>query len=274
MQIGGTMKVSTFAAIAVLALLVAGCGEKNGGAEGASGQGDVSGSAEPGDVALSAADAVGQPIAYQTGGGTGTLPGITVTGTGTARAVPNLADWSFGVQSDADTAAAALNAASDTTRKILDALRDAGVAQEDLRTEHVSLYPRTTDDGRAVIGYTASSSIHATVRELGEAGAVVDAAVRAGANQVYGPSLRVSDSRAQYRAAAEAAIDDARARAEALAAKAGLTLGAPVAIVETGSSIPGPLYDRAMAGAEAASLPIEPGVNEITATLTVTFAIS
>jgi uncharacterized protein YggE len=275
MQIGGTMKVSTFAAIAVLALLAAGCGEKNGGAEGPRGQGDVSVSAEPGAVALSAADAVGQPIAYQTGGGaTGTLPGITVTGTGTARAVPNVADWSFGVQSDADTAAAALNAASNATRKILDALRDAGVAQEDLRTEHVSLYPRTTDDGRAVIGYTASSSIHATVRELGEAGAVVDAAVRAGANEVYGPSLRVSDSRAQYRAAAEAAIDDARARAEALAANAGLTLGAPVAIVETGSSIPGPLYDRAMAGAEAASLPIEPGVNEITATLTVTFAIS
>jgi uncharacterized protein YggE len=275
MQIGGTMKVSTFAAIAVLALLAAGCGEKNGGAEGASGQGDVSVSAESGGVALSAADAVGQPIAYQTGGGaTGTLPGITVTGTGTARAVPNIADWSFGVQSDADTAAAALKAASNATRQILDALREAGVAQEDLRTEHVSLYPRTTDDGRAVIGYTASSSVHATVRELGEAGAVVDAAVRAGANQVYGPSLRVSDSRAQYRAAAEAAIDDARARAEALAAKAGLTLGAPVAIVETGSSIPGPLYDRAMAGAEAASVPIEPGVNEITATLTVTFAVS
>jgi uncharacterized protein YggE len=267
MQIGGTMKVSTFAAIAVLALLAAGCGGKERTNEAAVGQGDVAIAAEPGGLSA-------QPIAYQTGGGgTGTLPGITVLGTGKASAVPDVADWSFGVQSEAETAAAALEAASEATRDIVDALRDAGIAQEDLRTEHISLYPRTTDDGRAVIGYTASSSVHATVRDLGEAGNVVDAAVRAGANQVYGPSLRVSDSRAQYRAAAEAAMDDARARAEALAAKTGLTLGAPVAIVESGG-VPGPVLDRVAAGAEAASVPIEPGVNEIIATLTVTFAIS
>jgi uncharacterized protein YggE len=266
--IGGTMKVSTFAAIAVLAVFAAGCGSKERGIDGTAAQGDVAISAEAGDLGA-------QPIAYQTGGSaTGTLPGITVVGMGTARAVPDVADWSFGVQSEAESASAALEGASSATREILAALRDAGIAQEDLRTEQVSLYPRTTDDGRAVIGYTASSSVHATVRELEEAGAVVDAAVRAGANQVYGPSLRVSDSREQYSAAAEAAIDDARARAEALAAKAGLTLGAPVAIIESGAGVPGPLYDRAMAGAEAAGVPIEPGVNEITATLTVTFAIS
>jgi uncharacterized protein len=267
MQIGGTMKVSTFAAIAVLAVLAVGCGSKERSAEVGAGQGDMAVSAEPGGVA--------SPIAYQPGGGaSGTLPGITVTGIGTSRAVPDVADWSFGVQADEETASAALEAAAKATREILDALRDAGIAEEDLRTESVSLWPRTTDDGRAVIGYTASSSVHATVRDLGKAGSVVDAAVRAGGNQVYGPSLRVSDSRAQYREAADAALDDARAKAEALAAKAGLTLGAPVAIVESGGGVPGPLYDRAMAGAEAASVPIEPGVDEITATVVVTFAIS
>jgi uncharacterized protein YggE len=268
MQIGGTMKVSTLAAIAALALLVAGCGGKEGAGERAVGQGDAAIAVEPAGVAA-------QPISYQTGGGgaTGAVPGITVTGTGTARAVPDVADWSFGVQAEAETASAALEEASAATRRIIDALRDEGIAQEDLRTEQISLWPRTTNDGRAVSGYTASSSVHATVRDLDKAGTVVDAAVQAGGNQVYGPSLRVSDSRAQYRAAAEAAIDDARARAEALAAKAGLTLGAPVAIVESGGGVPGPLYDRAM-GAEEASIPIEPGVNEITATITVTFAIA
>ena len=270
------MKVSTFAAIAVLTVIAVGCGSKERGTEGTQGQGDMGISSAPGDVAVSAEPgrSGAQPIAYQTGGGaTGVLPGITVLGTGTARAVPDVADWSFGVQSEAETASAALDAASKAAREVLDALRDAGIAEEDLRTEHVSLWPRTTDDGRAVIGYTASSSVHATIRELGKAGAVVDAAVRAGANQVYGPSLRVSDSRAQYRAAADAAMDDARARAEALAAKAGVTLGAPVAIVDSGGGTPGPLYDGALAGAEA-TVPIEPGVNEITASLTVTFAIS
>jgi len=214
-------------------------------------------------------------ISYQPGGGaSGTLPGITVLGSGTARAVPDVADWSFGVQSDAETASAALKAASEATRRIIGALRGEGIAKEDLRTEQVSLYPRTTDDGRAVIGYSASSTVHATVRDLAKAGSIVDAAVEAGANQIYGPSLRVSDNRAQYRAAIEAALDDARTRAQALAAKAGVTLGGPVAIVESGGGTPGRVYDRAMAEAGGADVPIEPGVDEIAATLTVTYAIS
>jgi uncharacterized protein YggE len=270
MRIGGVMKVSTFAGVAVLAVLAAGCSSTGEGTEVVLGQGRE-------ELAV-----VGEPsqgtaaqISYQPGGGaSGTLPGITVVGAGTARAVPDVADWSFGVQSDAETASAALKAASEATRRIIGALRDEGIVKEDLRTEQVSLYPRTTDDGRAVIGYSASSTVHATVRDLGKAGSIVDAAVEAGANQIYGPSLRVSDNRAQYRAAIEAALDDARARAQALAAKAGVTLGGPVAIVESGGGTPGPVYDRGLAQAGGAEVPIEPGVDEIAATLTVTFAIS
>src|SRR4029453_19064501 len=138
----------------------------------------------------------------------------------------------------------------------------------------VSLYPRTSNDGLSVIGYTASSSVHATVRDIGKAGSFVDAAVKAGANQVYGPSLRVSDNTAQYRAAVDAAMDDARARAQALATKAGVTLGGPGAIVESGGGYPVPMYDRAMAAGAEEAVPIEPGVNQISATLTVTFAIT
>lgn len=264
------MKVLTFAVVAVLAVLAAGCSSKEDGTEGTLGQGraDVAVVGEPGQGTAA-------QISYQPGGGvSGTLPGITVVGSGTARAVPDVADWSFGVQSDAETASAALKAASEATRRIIGALRDEGIAKEDLRTEQVSLYPRTTDDGRAVIGYSASSTVHATVRDLGKAGSIVDAAVKAGANQIYGPSLRVSDNRAQYRAAIEAALDDARARAQALAAKAGVTLGGPVAIVESGGGTPGPVYDRGMAQAGGAEVPIEPGVDEIAATLTVTYAIS
>jgi len=266
------MKVSTFAVVAVLAVLAAGCSSKGDGTEVAlgQGQGDVAVVGEPGKGTAAA------QISYQPGGGaSGTLPGITVIGSGTARAVPDVADWSFGVQSDAETASAALKAASEATRKILGALRDAGIGKEDLRTEQVSLYPRTTDDGRAVIGYSASSAVHATVRDLGKAGTIVDAAVAAGANQVSGPSLRVSDNRAQYSAAIEGAIDDARVRAQALAAKAGVTLGAPVAIVESGGGgYPVPMYDRAAGAMAEAGVPIEPGIDEISATLMVTFAIS
>jgi uncharacterized protein YggE len=264
MQIGGTMKVSTFAAIAVLAVLAAGCGGKERAGEGVQGQGSAAISAEPGDVAA-------QPIAYQTGGGgtTGALPGITVMGTGTARAVPDVADWSFGVQADAETASAALEEASAATRRIIDALRDAGIVQEDLRTEQVSLYPRTTNDGRAVIGYTASSSVHAIVRDLDQAGAVVDAAVEAGANQVYGPSLSRSDENELYRDALRAGVADARAKAQVIADAAGVTLGKVVGVQEASASQPMPAAEDARASAT----PIVPGTQEIQASVVVTFAV-
>ncbi len=109
---------------------------------------------------------------------------------------------------------------------------------------------------------------------LDKAGEVVDDAVAAGANQVYGPSLTVSDAEAQYGAAMEAAFDDARTRAEAIAEKAGVTLGAPVAIVEGGGGgVPLPYYERAVAESAAGDVAIQPGTQDVGATLTVTFAI-
>lgn len=258
------MRTTLLVAVVLAAALATGCSgdeESPGTALGAS----------SGDSAVAAAEKIGF---QQVAGSSGSLPGITVVGSGTARTVPDVADWSFGVQSDAETASAALNAAGEATRRIVGALRDAGIGKDDLQTEQVSLYPRTTDDGRAVIGYTASSTVHATVKDLGKAGSVVDAAVEAGANQIYGPTLRVSDSRAQYRAAADAAFDDARAHAEALAAKAGVTLGGPIAIVESGGSPPVFAEGERLAADAAQGVSIEPGTQEIGATLTVTFAIS
>ena len=69
------------------------------------------------------------------------------------------------------------------------------------------------------------------------------------------------------------AFDDARARAEAIAEKAGLTLGAPVAIVEGGGGMPAPYYERGVAEAAAADVAVEPGTQDVGASLTVTFAI-
>jgi hypothetical protein len=261
MRIGGVTKISTVALVATFAVVAGGCGGADGSSGTASGQGSPLGQSPASQVA------------YQPTSSAGTLPGITVVGTGSAHAIPDVSDWSFGVQSDADTASAALKEASAATRRILDALRSAGVSREDLRTEQVSLYPRMSSDGRAVVGYSASSSVQATVHRISKAGSILDAAVAAGANQVSGPMLRVSDSRAQYREAAAAALEDARARAQAIATDAGVTLGAPIAIIESGSGgTPTPVYDRMAAG--AAEMPIEPGTQEISASLTVTFAIS
>jgi hypothetical protein len=110
--------------------------------------------------------------------------------------------------------------------------------------------------------------------KISEAGQIIDRVVAAGANEIYGPTLQVSNSDEQYAQAIDEAFDDARARAEAVARKAGLSLGAPVAIVEGGGGgMPIPYYGRAQAEG-AVDMAIEPGQQDIQAVLTVTFAIS
>jgi uncharacterized protein YggE len=166
-------------------------------------------------------------------------------------------------------------------RKLLDALRAAGAT--DLQTQHVSLSPRYVErpvdagGGGGKVGangYTAHNSVSATVKQLARAGAVIDAAVAAGANHVSGPNLTRADTSDIYRQALEAAVDDARESAEALADAADLTLGRVTAVVE-GSDAPSPLPMAARAADEAGgSTPIEAGEQEIRATVTVTFAAS
>jgi uncharacterized protein len=259
------MRTRAVAAVAMLAVAAMAAGCAGDGEEGS----DVSaaGGLESGVLAAGlSAESLGA------GGGAASAAGITVVGTGTVTATPDTAEWSFGVQTSADTAEAALDANSTAMEKVLAALRDAGIAEDDLQTEQVSVWPRTSNDGTSVVGYDASNTVRATIHDLGKAGSIVDAAVAAGANQVYGPSLTVSDAEAQYETAMEAAFDDARARAEAIAAKAGVELGAPVAIVEGGG---GGGVEPYYAGLEAAAedVAIEPGTQDVAATLTVTFAI-
>jgi uncharacterized protein len=197
--------------------------------------------------------------------------GITVNGTAAVRAVPDRADFSFGVQSTGRTASAALDANSAEMRKVIAALREAGVAAADIQTQQVSLSPRQSDNGDAIVGYTAQNTVSVRLRDLDRAGAVIDAAVAAGANQVYGPSLSRSNEAELYRTALCSSVADARTKAQAIAAAAGVTLGAVVGVTETGGA-PVPIEGKGAPTADAA--PIEPGTQEIQASVTVTFAVA
>lgn len=197
--------------------------------------------------------------------------GLTVTGTGSVRTVPDRASFFFGVETQAATARAALTANSAAAKKVVDAIRAAGVAAADLQTSQVSLSPRTNENGTDIVGYTASTSVTATIRELARVGAVVDAAVDAGANTFSGPALTRGDTDALYRQALRAAYADARVKAEALAAASGRTLGAVTAIVEsTQGAVPMPLARDAA----QSSVEITPGTQSIDASVTVTFVLS
>jgi uncharacterized protein YggE len=173
-----------------------------------------------------------------------------------------------GSVSQAAMASAALSASSQSVARIIAALRKAGVAQGDIQTSEVFLSPRMNDNGDAIVGYTATNTVTATIKKLGDAGAIVDAAVIAGANQVSGPSLLASDQDAAYRTALKAALVDARAKAETLAAASGSTLGKITAVAESPGAAPLPVED-----ARASAVPVEPGMQKLEAIVSVTYAL-
>lgn len=190
---------------------------------------------------------------------------VTASGVGTVSAIPDEAQLSFGVETRAATARAAVSANADAARRVINALRQAGARE--LATRYVSVYPVTGETG-AIERYLASNSVSA-VSDVDDAPALIDAAVAAGANTVSGPAMSSTDADELYRKALAKAVIDARERAEVLARAAERSLGAVLAIVE-GGAVPIPFAERA---AVEASTPIVPGAQDTTATVTVTFVL-
>jgi uncharacterized protein YggE len=224
---------------------------------------------------LVAAVAVGAVVRPGSAQGTADPPndGVTVSGTGTARAAPDQATFSFGVQTEGESAKAALDANSAKMALVIAALKRAGIAEKDLQTQDVSVMPRQNETGQ-ISGYYANNSVQALVRKIAGAGAVVDAAVSAGANQSSGPSFDQSGRDAVYRSALRAAVADARTKAQALAAESNASLGRVTRIVEGFAAEPVPMYDRAVAQSAKPETPVEPGTQEVQASVTVTFDLS
>ena len=196
--------------------------------------------------------------------------GITVQGTASVTSVPDRAELSFGVESKGSNARSALAANAAEMRRVIAALKAAGAT--DVKTQYVSLSPQYNQRSEAQ-GFVATNSVSATVKELAKAGAVIDAAVNAGANQVSGPSLSSGDQTSLYRQALKAAVADARASAQVLASAANLSLGRVTAIVEGGGA-PQPMPFAAADKAMAESTPIEPGTQQVSATVSITFSVS
>jgi uncharacterized protein len=191
---------------------------------------------------------------------------VTVSGVGIVKAVPDEANFSFGVETRGKTAQAAIAANAAAMEKLIAALRQTGARE--IATQWVSVYPVANESG-AIDGYAASNSVSATIG-VQKAGALIDAAADAGANQISGPGMSSSDAERLYRDALSAAVVDARQRAEVLAKAAGRTLGEISAISENGSQPPVPYAEKA-ADAAVSSTPVVPGQQETSATVSVTF---
>jgi uncharacterized protein len=193
---------------------------------------------------------------------------VTVLGHGVITAVPDEATVSAGVRTDAVTAAAALAQNANVMNAVIAALKRAGGTE--LQTQQVSLYPQL-DSKNTVTGYVAQNSVSAHSKING-AGALIDAAVAAGANTVDGPTLDVSGRDALYRDALKKAVADGRAKAVALGQAGGFGIG-PVSTVTEQGSAPQPVFAASAVAKAADSTPVEPGTQYITADVTITFRI-
>jgi uncharacterized protein YggE len=201
---------------------------------------------------------------------------ITVDGVGVVSGTPDTATVNLGVQVQAPTAAEALETASTKSQALVSTLTAAGVGKADIQTSGLNVYPNYTGPG-TVQGYSAGSSVSATLHDISKAGGVIDAATAAVGDGITlgGVWFSIDDTSALYAQARERAVTEARARAEQLAKAANVTVGAVVAMNESAQYVP-MARDSMSAGAATtvpASMPIEPGSQNVQLNVQVIFEL-
>lgn len=223
--------------------------------------------------------AVGSVASVTTAETGGVAAGITVSGVGQATGTPDVVRVTVGVRVVRETVDEALDAANAATERVIAALDDAGIAAEDRQTRDFSITPEyggeSSDGGPRIVGYAVSNLIEAKIRDVDAAGAVLSAVADAGGDdtRIQGVSFALEDDSEQVAAARQAAFADARARAEQYAELAGVSLGGLIGITDVTVSSPRPAEALGARAAEDAAVPIEPGTQQVTVSVTVRWAL-
>lgn len=200
-------------------------------------------------------------------------PQIVTTGSGEATVAPDRATIMIGVQSKAATAAAAGADNARRQKAVLDTLKALGLTPDLLSTMNYNVFPETqynqTTGTSRVTGYTVTNTVRADVRQIGDVGRLIDAALAKGANEISSLQFYSSKADSARHAALAKAVASARADAEALARAAGGGLGMLMELSTTSEPIRPVVYAAArMDMAAKAPTPIEPGQQTITAAVT------
>jgi len=208
---------------------------------------------------------------------------VTVQGTGKIKAIPDIARLSISIQEEGSRVEDITPKVRSTMETILRAIKNKGVAEKDIQTQSYQVSPRWSWNGgkQRLDGYTASNQIQVTVRDLKATGGILSAALDAGANSIQGPQFDFNDPTALEHQALAAAMSEAKNKASLLAQAADSSLGEIVTINESGINFPTPRFfatrrggAMAMMAADAATPePIQAGEENVTATLTATFAL-
>lgn len=201
-------------------------------------------------------------------------PSLTVQGTGTVTAVPDLLNISLGVETTAATANAALAANDTKSQAMVATLVASGVAKPQIQTSGLSVQPNYNNSGR-ITSYVVDNYVSANLLDIAKAGSVVDAvaAVVGNAVRVNGLNFGFQHPSALVGQAEAAAVRQAQAQAAAMAAAAKLTLKQICSIHEDSNSTPTPQPLPGMAATARPSTPIEAGTQQVTASVTVTYLL-
>ena len=203
---------------------------------------------------------------------------ITVSGDAEVAGKPDQARLSAGVVTQAETAAAALNANSAAMNRVFAALRTAGIPENRMQTSNFSVQPQyapyrqENPEPQRIIGYQVSNNVTVTVDDLTKVGPTLDALVRSGANQLGGIQFTIADPKPLAERARTAAVADGAAKARTLAMAAGVTLGPLMSMQETMVGRPIPVFAMARAVAAEAT-PIAQGEETVSVTVQMVYAI-
>lgn len=204
-------------------------------------------------------------------------PHITVSGDGEARVDPDVATVRLGVQAQSKTAQDAQSQVNASMQKIMAGVLKTGVDKKDIQTGTLSLQPvysglAPNQTEQKLVGYRATNMLIVRVMDVTKTGAVVDASISGGANNIDDLSFGLQDETAARQEAIKRAVRSARAKAEAMAEALGVKLGKVYEASEAGVSVMPMSFGRTAMAADAA--PIAPGQVGVSANITLKFLIA
>jgi uncharacterized protein YggE len=209
-------------------------------------------------------------------------PTIVVTGNGDVAAAPDRAAVNLGAVVEAKQAMEAQKQLNQIMQRVVKEIKALGLADEKIRTDRLSLYPVYSNPGRKtdqepeaprIVGYRAANTVRVQVDDLDRVGSVIDAGITAGANQLASLSFELRDDGKYRQEALKLAVQEARVKAEAIAAAMGLPLGEVVEIREEGVRTPYPA-ERKYAAPASGGTPIQPGQIEVSAGVSIRFKLN
>ncbi len=206
------------------------------------------------------------------------VPQISVSATAASSQVPDTASVSAGIVTQGKTAGAAMRANANKMNAVFGALKAAGILEKNIQTSQLSLSPRYNyQDRRApkIDGYEARNTVSAKTETLDDVGSMLDALVIAGVNNINNVRFSIKDPKSAKSEARTQAIIHARAKAEAMASAAGVSIGTLQSISENSNSgfNPQPQFARSAALSSEASTPIAAGEQTVSVTVNLTYNI-